>query len=488
MKPTQHSTSGKQGTRNRRGWVKTGLPVAAAVIIVGGGGYYYVSHRPVSAATVTSIRWVSVQQGTVQQTMSMSGTLNPVKQVSLTGNGNLTSASVKVGDKVKAGQKIAQIDTSSYTPQLQEAQASVQAAKAKLAQAEEPATVPSGQSNTTTTQSSNANVIAQDEASVTQAEAQLNSINQEIAACTITTPIAGTVLSVANPNQTQSQGTSSSSASSSSYGGGSSSSNNSANIIAEIADLSASDFEVQANVAQSDAPNVKAGQTAEVSLGSSGPTVSGKVVSISYIPQSSSGVTTYPVVVKVNAPANSTTTLLPGETASVTVVEKQATNVLTIPTAAIVQQHGMTGVYLKAGTSSANPTSGTDSNSGSTPGNSGSNTNTSYNRPSSSFGNSSSNVPSGLQFVPVTVGLYGGNTVQIKSGLTQGEQVAIVTQTSSSTNGKNSSSSSNPISSIGGFGGTQGGFGGHGSYGGGFYSGSRGSFGGGNGSTGGGIG
>jgi hypothetical protein len=34
-----------------------------------------------------------------------------------------------------------------------------------------------------------------------------------------------------------------------------------------------------------------------------------------------------------------------------------------------------------------------------------------------------------LQFKPVTVGIYGGNTVEIKSGLSEGDQVAVVTYT-----------------------------------------------------------
>ena len=94
------------------------------------------------------------------------------------------------------------------------------------------------------------------------------------------------------------------------------------------------------------------------------------------------------------------------------VTEQQANNVLTLPTAALTQRRGQVGVYVEANGNSA--TSG---------------------------GNGYSQTLQGLQSVPVTVGLYGGNVVQIKSGLTEGEEVAILMPVTSQSSGNSTSGS-----------------------------------------------
>lgn len=430
--------------------LKKALPWVGIVLVIGGGVSYWTLRNPANAETSSTnmIRWMTVQKGNVKQTVSLSGTLNPAKEVSLTGSGKLISLSVNVGEKVTRGQVIAQLDTSSYTSQLQQAQAQLQMAKAKLAQVQEPVSASSGKGGTTV-QNPDPNVVAQAQASVNQAQAQVNSVEQQINACTITSSISGTVLQVASPIQTQaSTGTSS---------GNGGTSTGSENVIAVIADLSPADFVVQANVDQADATKIHAGQTADVALGTnSGASLTGKVVSISYLPQTQSGVTTYPVTIQLNPPKDLTTTLLPGQSVSATVVENQTNNVLTLPTAAVTQMRGTSGVYIKSDSSSA---------------------------PAASSGNSLSgnNLPSGLQFQPITVGLYGGNTVEIKDGLTEGEQVAVVipSASSSSTSQQQNSRSLNGLGMMSGLGGS-GLSGSRGSYGGSGNGGSR-SVGGGNG-------
>ncbi|GMA48852.1 hypothetical protein GCM10025857_02090 [Alicyclobacillus contaminans] len=218
-----------------------------------------------------------------------------------------------------------------------------------------------------------------------------------------------------------------------------------------IADLSPSDFEVDATVDQTDAANIKAGQTAEISLSTSGsPSLTGQVENISYLPETQSGVTVYPVTIRVDNPNNSSIHLLPGQTVSVSVVEQQAKQVLMVPAAALTQRRGTVGVYVKAG-------QGTTSNNDTT---------------SSSEAETGSRVPVGLQFQPVTVGLYGGNEVEIKSGLTEGEQVAVVTQTATTTTGATRSGNTGLGGMLGGAGGIgfggQGGAGGRGVLGGGY--------------------
>jgi multidrug efflux pump subunit AcrA (membrane-fusion protein) len=384
---------------------KKAIPWIAVAVIAGGGFAYWATAGSASQAQQASvqIRWVSVHRGNVAQTVALSGTLDPAKEATLTASGKLLSVSVKAGDKVKKGQVIAQVDPSSYETQLKQAQAQLASAEARLAQSKQPAAT--GRAGGS--QAPDPYAVAQAQASVDQAQAQVEAIQQQIAACTITSPIDGTVLQVADPNSFGSSGSGSGNGNNNAYnnnGGGSG-----GNTVAIIADLSASDFIVQATVDQADVANLKAGQPAVISVSSTGgPTLKGQVESIGYIPQTSSGVTVYPVTIRVDDSTASNVKLLPGESAAVTVTVKQANNVLELPTAALTQQRGLTGVFVKSDGSTAGDTSSSSSSSQRT----------------ANFA-----LPEGLQFKPVTVGIYGGNVVEIKSGLSEGDQVAVVTYT-----------------------------------------------------------
>jgi|GEM_PF-6732617 len=442
-------------TRKKRWWKRPAPYVTLGVIVVlagGGLGYWSMHHHGKQSATF-AVRWVPVSRGNVSQSVSFSGTLEPINQATVSESGQLTSVSVKVGDKVTKGQVIAHLDTTSLESQLQEANASLTEAQAKLAQAKEPVTVNASSSNSnygggsgggqsgqsqqkTTTQSPDPNVVAQAQAAVNSAQAQVTSIEQQIANCTVKSPIAGTVVQVANPNQT-SGSTGSSSGTNGSSGQGSSST------IAVISNLSPGDFEVEADVAQSDISNIHVGQTAQISLSSSGgPVVTGKVQSVSMLPQTQSGVTTYPVVLTVDKPTGSSVTLLPGAQVSVDVTEQQATDVLTVPTAAITERGGQEGVYVQASSSGTSQSSSTNATGG-FPG---------------IQSTQNAQAMAGLQFQPITVGIYGGNTVEVKSGLTSGEEVAIVVPVTTSSNSSTSSSGSGGF----GMGAMTGGFGGGG--------------------------
>ncbi len=436
--------------RKGRRWWKRPFTWAGIVVVVGGGVAYFAlqNNAGSGAASGMQVRWVTVQRGNVAQTVNLSGTLTPVNEVTLSNSGKLVSVSVNVGQKVSTGQVIAQLDTSSLEPQLQEAEAQLEQAKAKLAQSEEPVTTSAGSHGQVTTQSPDPNVVAQAQAAVDEAQDQVNAIQQQIAACTITSPISGTVLQVANLNSTDTStsagatGANGSNNSGSNSSAGNSSSSSNGNTIAVIADLSPSAFEVDATVDQADAANIKPGQSAEISLSTTGgETLTGKVESIGYTPQTQAGVTVYPVTIQVNSPSQQNVQLLPGQSVSVTVTEQQANNVLELPTAALTQRRGTTGVYVKAGQGSDTTDSqGTDTAVG-------------------------AKVPSGLQFEPVSVGLYGGNWAQIKSGLSEGEQVAVLIP-AQSTNSSTRGSGSNTGGVLNSFGGYGGGYGGGGSTGG----------------------
>jgi multidrug efflux pump subunit AcrA (membrane-fusion protein) len=434
-------------------WWKKPIPWIGAIVILGGGlTYWNLANKNTGQSSSIQVRWISVGRGTVEQTVSLAGTLNPANEATITSNGKLVSLAVKMGQKVTKGQVIAYLDASGYESQLKQAQAQLAAAQAKLAEAKQPVSV-NGKSGMAT-QSPDPYAIVQAQAAVDQAESQVEAIEQQISACTITSPITGTVLQVADVNQTTSGGTSSSAGT---YGSGSSignsgANNSGANAIAIIADLSPADFVVQAYVDQADIANVQVGQVAQVSLSTTGgPVLTGKVKSIGYIPQSQGGVTQYPVTIQLDASNPSSVKLLPGESASVTIVEKKVNNALVVPAAALTQRRGVSGVYV-ASSDASGASSGAASQS-------------------TFAGYGGARLPDGLAFQPVTVGIFGGNTVEIKSGLHEGEQVAIVIQnTNTQTNQRTTG-----FSGFGGFGG----FGGMGGFGGG--NGRRSQFGGGSG-------
>ncbi|MBX5435695.1 MAG: HlyD family efflux transporter periplasmic adaptor subunit [Alicyclobacillaceae bacterium] len=413
-----------------RAWWKHPLVLCGAGVIVAGGaaGAAWLRHyRTVSVTTTPDVVWVTAAKGNVTESVSLSGTLEPANTATLTASEPVLNVLVSAGQAVHKGQVIARLDDSSLQLQLRSANAQLAAAKAKLAEAQAPA------ANTTAALAADAggraalspgagqarqaspdpSELAQLQAQVEEAQAQVDQIEHAIAACTVRSPMNGTVLQVGGVSgglSSASAGTASGqsgSAGSSTPGGTSASAlsggTGGGSILAVIADLSPDDFVVQANVAQADIADLRIGQRATVTLSAAtGPTLTGKVASIGYMPQSQGGVTTYPVTIRLDPGQKPGVQLLPGESAAVSVVEKSVQNVLTIPTAAVTQRFGVPGVYVnadQAGTSSDNRD--VDLMNG-------------------------IRVPKGLVFQPIQLGLYGGNVVQVKSGLTAGEQVAVV--------------------------------------------------------------
>ena len=115
--------------------------IAIAVVgllIAGGATYAYQKVATPQDTAQSMMRVVKVQRGTVTETISASGTVQAPQQIKLNfqgGSSRLTGVYVKVGDHVKAGQVLAQLDDSAAKAQLTSAKANVAAAEAKLAQA-----------------------------------------------------------------------------------------------------------------------------------------------------------------------------------------------------------------------------------------------------------------------------------------------------------------------------------------------------------------
>ncbi|HLN06514.1 MAG TPA: efflux RND transporter periplasmic adaptor subunit [Acidimicrobiales bacterium] len=121
-----------------------------------------------SASASTSIaRTVTVQRGTVQESVTASGNISPAAADSenFTGSGTVTAVKVTVGDQVRAGEVLATLDPTTARANLQSAEASLLGAETTLQQA---------------LQGGSPSQVAQNKSSLSSAQAQLASDDQQL--------------------------------------------------------------------------------------------------------------------------------------------------------------------------------------------------------------------------------------------------------------------------------------------------------------------
>ncbi len=104
-------------------WIVSGLVL---LILLGGGYWYYVAHRAVTH------QFVVVSEGSITETVSVTGNTTPMHSVSLgfQNSGTIARVYYAVGDHVQAGNLIAELNTASLAAALQQAQAAYNAAVA----------------------------------------------------------------------------------------------------------------------------------------------------------------------------------------------------------------------------------------------------------------------------------------------------------------------------------------------------------------------
>jgi HlyD family secretion protein len=133
-------------TRDRSGTQRPGLLdqrwllLPVILVIIAGLVFWQIQARSTPAAVTTA----TVSQGDLTIGVTGSGAVAAARTVDLPfqQDGTVTSVDVKVGDQVEAGQTLAAIDPSDLQLQLQQAQATLKAAEAKLAQAKNGSATP----------------------------------------------------------------------------------------------------------------------------------------------------------------------------------------------------------------------------------------------------------------------------------------------------------------------------------------------------------
>jgi len=321
----------------RRRWTKKGTVAVVAVVVVAGGGIgLWLGTRSSSPAAAATTETEAVTTGTISESVSATGTIEPADQANLDfgTSGTVDAVDVTVGQKVTAGQTLATLDTTTLTASVGVAQATVSSDESKLA--------------TDEADGASSAQIAADNAAVASAQTQLNSANQALADATLTSTITGTVAAVnltVGQQVSGSAGSSSTSAGPATAGGsgaaaggfggsavsaGSASSTTSST--AQIEVVSTSSYIVNAAVDDTEVGEIADGDQATITLSGSTTPVYGTVGSIGLLATSTSGVASFPVVIDVTGDPPG---LYGGISATVTIIYKELQDVVVVPTAAI---------------------------------------------------------------------------------------------------------------------------------------------------------
>lgn len=348
-----------------------GVIVPIAVLVVGASAGAWLATR--STAAAAQYRLVPASTTTLSQALSTSGTIEAktTANLSFSSPGQVTAVDVTVGQHVSDGQTLATMTSPTLQQQVAQAQATLDQDQSRLSQDES-----SGASSAQ---------IAADQATVSADQSQVNSANEALSGLKLVSPTAGVVTAVGYTAGQQLAGSGGggsggsggggggSGGGSGGGGGGSASGAGSAISVVSNADV------VNASVDASVVNEIKTGDQAAITTEGVDAPVTGTVASIGLIASTSSGVATFPVVIDVTGTPSG---LYAGASANLTIVYKQVTNALVVPSAAL--QPGPNG-------------------------------------------NAIVNVMVNGQQVPrnVTTGIVSGGLTQITSGLTAGERVVV---------------------------------------------------------------
>jgi len=389
------SGGGRSARRRRRRLPRAVVVTAVLVLLaaVGVGGWAWDHSRTAAASTLVPITY-TVQPTTLQQSVTTTGTFAPAVQdnLSFPASGTVTAVKVTVGQKVTKGQLLATQDTAALSAAVTSAQATLDAANSELSSLQ-------ANSSTTATQLSSAQAaVASDQAKLTQAQ-------QNLSGATMTSPIAGVVAQVNLTVGTTVNGASSTTGSAAGAGsggsgnlGGAGSGNGASGATGEVVVVDTSSWLVNATVGAADLPSLKAGLQATMNLAAAttgttdttqnrfagggfgggfgglggftrrsgsgtasgnsaksgtGSTVTsptsqqlvfGTVRSVSEIASTSTGSAAFPVVIEVTG---SPKDVYIGSTASVSILVKQLTNVIAVPTLAVSTAGGLPTVEVQ---------------------------------------------------------------------------------------------------------------------------------------------
>ncbi|PZO11516.1 MAG: efflux RND transporter periplasmic adaptor subunit [Burkholderiales bacterium] len=378
------SGEGTGAASYNRSMKKATLISGVVVLALAGGGAWWWAQR--SAQSAMQYRSALIERGPLQASVSASGTVNPVTQVSVGTqvSGQVRAVYVDFNTEVKAGQLIAEIDPQTFEYRVRSSQADVDAAQAAVQiavanSASSRANVSRAQSDVAEAQRTherNVSLVAQGfiaqseadrtrgvltsaqeslkavqalvgvstaqiksaQANVAQREAALAQARIDLSRTRITSPVDGIVIKrTVEKGQTVA-----------------------ASLQAPelfVIAQNLSDMQVDASVDEADVGRIQAGQKASFTVDAfPGQTFDGQVRQVRKAATNVSNVVTYVAVVGF---ANTSGRLLPGMTANVRVVTESREAVLKVPNAALrVRIAGVEPAAVPAGPADAPASAG----------------------------------------------------------------------------------------------------------------------------------
>jgi HlyD family secretion protein len=291
------------------------LILGAVGLLVGGAWYFYNRGAP-----EIQYQTAKVTRGELTQTVTATGTLNPVVNVQVGSqiSGRISKLYVDFNSTVTSNQIIAEIDPSTYKANMQRAEADLASAMAGLELAQVEARR-AGElfTNNLISASDHDTAIAslhQAEATAQIRRAALSSTGVDLSRCTIYSPVDGVVIS-RNVDVGQTVAASLS-----------------APVLFQIAnDLGK--MQIDANVSEADVGGVEERQSVNFTVDAFPTrTFSGKVMQVRNSPITVQNVVSYDTVIEVSNPDLK---LKPGMTANASIITAQRFDVLKIPNAAL---------------------------------------------------------------------------------------------------------------------------------------------------------
>jgi multidrug efflux pump subunit AcrA (membrane-fusion protein) len=330
--------------RRTRPWVRV-VSVSAVVVLlaVAGTGVYWFGFRNDSATAAdagSTTTTVTASTTTFEQSVSATGTLTPAVQedVSFAVSGTVTSVDVAAGDTVTAGQQLATVDTLQLNADLLSAKSDLVSAQAELTDAEDDADG---------SDSSDAQ-IASLTAQVEVKQAAYDAAEEDMAAATLTAPVAGllTEVNVAVGDAVTGSGSSGSSGSSSgsssdAMGGGSTTSTTTTSSTSQFVIIGTDSWSVDVTVDETDVALIAVGDQVELTGDSLDETLYGTVSEIGLVSSSTGGVAAYPVTIELTGSPEG---LHDGTSVTAEIIYERRTNVLAVPSAAVTTEDGQSVV------------------------------------------------------------------------------------------------------------------------------------------------
>lgn len=351
--------------RRTRPWARV-VALAVVAALVAGGAWWLWWRQPASAAAdgQPTTRTVAASTTTMEKTVAASGTLSPTvrDEVAFAVSGTVTAVEVAVGDTVTKGQTLATVDTLQLEADLLDARATLAQAEARLADARD---ADDG------TDAAQAQVDAAG-AQVEVAQAQVDAAEEAMDDATLTAPAAGQVASVGLEVGDVVQGSTAGSGAGSGSAGGAGGSGatgttaaSSSSGGAQFVVVGTDAWQAEVTVGEADVADVQVGNQVEMTSDDLAETLYGVVSSVGLLSTSSSGVAAYPVTVEVTGDADG---LHDGIAVDASIIYQRRTDVLTVPALAVsTAADGTSTVTTLAedGTTQRTVTVGTGETSGS---------------------------------------------------------------------------------------------------------------------------